>query len=237
MLSNIAHQWRQPLSIISTCSSGMSLKKEMNMLSDEELTITLEKITDITKQLSNTIDGFRSNIFEDVKTQCNLAEFIQNTINSKIYLFNQNNITLVQELDKSIEIITLPNSLQQSLLNILINSIEVLGNINEDKFIFINLFLKEDEIHITIKDNGGGIEQKSLQKVFEPYFTTKHKKQGIGLGLTNVYNNITTNLHGKVKVENKRFSYNEVDYKGAQVNIVFNYSMAKIDNEKNTSFL
>jgi len=237
MLSNIAHQWRQPLSIISTCSSGMSLKKEMDMLSDEELTETLEKITDITKQLSNTIDGFKSNIFEDIKTQCNLAEFIQNTINSKIYLFNQNNITLVQDLDNSIEIITLPNSLQQSLLNILINSIEVLGSIDEDKFIFVNLFLQEDEIHIIIKDNGGGIEQKSLQKVFEPYFTTKHKKQGIGLGLTNVYNNITTNLHGKVKVENKRFSYNEVDYKGAQVNIILNYSMAKVGNEKNISFL
>jgi len=236
MLSNIAHQWRQPLSIISTCSSGMSLKKEMNILTDEELSENLERITDITDQLSHTIDGFKSNIFEDIKTKCNLAEFIRNTVNSKSYLFEQNNISIIQDLNEDIEIITLPNSLQQSLLNILINSIEVLDNIKGEKLIFIDLYIKDDLITISIKDNGGGIEQKNLHKVFEPYFTTKHKKQGIGLGLTNVYNNVVTNLHGKVKVDNKRFSYEETSYKGTQVKITLNYSMSKSFDAKNISF-
>jgi len=222
MLSNIAHQWRQPLSIISTCSSGMSVKKEMDILTDEELIENLEKITETTKQLSHTIDGFKGDIFEDVKTKCNLSEFISNTVNSKLYLFQQNDITLVQNLDKEIEIVTLPNSLQQSLLNVLINSIEALSTISIPKYIFIDLFLEDNFINITIKDNAGGIEAKNLHKVFEPYFTTKHKKQGIGLGLTNVYNNVITNLHGKVKIENKRFSYEDCDYTGTQINITLN---------------
>jgi len=228
MLSNIAHQWRQPLSIISTCSSGMSLKKEMNILTDDELTQNLERITEITSQLSNTIDGFKNNIFEDVKTKCNLSEFIINTINSKSYLFDQNKITLIQNFDDSIEIITLPNSLQQSLLNILINSIEALEKTTTNKFIFVDLYLKDDLITITIKDNAGGMEQKNLHKVFEPYFTTKHKKQGIGLGLTNVYNNVVTNLHGKVKVENKRFMHDNIECKGTEVTIRMNYNIAKL---------
>jgi len=228
MLSNIAHQWRQPLSIISTCSSGMSLKKEMNILTDEELILNLEKITEITGQLSDTIDGFKGNIFEDIKTKCNLSEFIRNTINSKSYLFDQNKITLIQNFDDSIEIITLPNSLQQSLLNILINSIEALEKTTTNKFIFVDLYLKDDLITITIKDNAGGMDQKNLQKVFEPYFTTKHKKQGIGLGLTNVYNNIVSNLHGKVKVENKRFIHENIEYKGTEVTIRMNYNIAKL---------
>jgi len=236
MLSNIAHQWRQPLSIISTCSSGMSLKKEMGILTDEELSENLEKITEITIQLSNTIDGFRSNIFEDIKTKCNLAEFIRNTINSKSYIFEQNNITLIQDFDDTIEIITLPNSLQQSLLNILINSIEALENITGDKFIFIDLYLQDDLVTISIKDNAGGIEQQDIQKVFEPYFTTKHQKQGIGLGLTNVYNNVVTNLHGKIKLDNRRFTYKEIDYKGTQVTITLNYSLSKPYNDKDLRF-
>ncbi len=230
MLSNIAHQWRQPLSIISTCSSGMSVKKEMDILTDEELTENLERITEITKQLSNTIDGFRNNIFEDVKTKCNLSEFIRNTINSKSYIYDQNNITIVQNLDESIEIITLPNSLQQSLLNILINSIEALEKTTVTKFIFVDLYLEDDLITITIKDNAGGMEAKNLHKVFEPYFTTKHKKQGIGLGLTNVYNNVVTNLHGKVKVENKRFVHEDIEYKGTEVTIRMNYNISKLND-------
>ena len=236
MLSNIAHQWRQPLSIISTCSSGMSLKKEMGILTDEELSENLEKITEITIQLSNTIDGFRSNIFEDIKTKCNLAEFIRNTINSKSYIFEQNNITLIQDFDDTIEIITLPNSLQQSLLNILINSIEALESITGEKFIFIDLYLQDDLVTISIKDNAGGIEQQDIQKVFEPYFTTKHQKQGIGLGLTNVYNNVVTNLHGKIKLDNRRFTYKEIDYKGTQVTITLNYSLSKPYNDKDLRF-
>jgi len=236
MLSNIAHQWRQPLSIISTCSSGMSVKKEMDILTDEELVITLEKITEITNQLSNTIDGFRSNIFEDIKTKCNLSEFIRNTVNSKSYLFQQNNITIVQDLDETIEIITLPNSLQQSLLNILINSLEALDSITADKYIFIDLSVQDDFINIIIKDNGGGIEQQNIQKVLEPYYTTKHKKQGIGLGLTNVYNNIVTNLHGKIKVDNKKFIYKESEYKGTQVIITLNYTVSKPYDAKKLSF-
>ena len=236
MLSNIAHQWRQPLSIISTCSSGMSLKKEMDILTDDELINTLDKITEITDQLSHTIDGFRSSVFEDLKTKCNIAEFIQNTVNSKSYLFEQNDIIIIKDLDESIEIITLPNSLQESILNILINSIEALEDIQGKKFIFIDLFHLDEVITIRIKDNGGGIEQKNLQKVFEPYFTTKHKKQGIGLGLTNVYNNVVTNLHGKVKIENKRFIHNDIEYKGTEVNIRMNYNISNTNDKNNIIF-
>jgi len=170
--------------------------------------------------------GFRNNIFDDVKTKCNLAEFIRNTINSKSYIFDQKKITVVQNLDENIEIVTLPNSLQQSILNILINSIEALELVQTSKYIIIDLYLKDETVYIVVKDNGKGIEQSNISKVFEPYFTTKHKKQGIGLGLTNVYNNIVTNLDGKIKVENIRFEYDQKEHQGVQVMISLNYNLS-----------
>ena len=219
MISNIAHQWRQPLSIISTCSSGLFVKKEMGILEDKELYENLDKITEITNQLSNTIDSFRDNIFNDVKTYSNLSKFIQNTIESKSNLFKQKDIQIISNLDEKIYIDLLPNSLQQSLLNILLNAMEALENLDIDKYIFVNLERNKNLIIITIQDNGGGISENEIHKVFEPYFTTKHNKQGIGLGLTNVYNNVITNLQGKVKVENSLCTIKDKKYKGVKVTI------------------
>lgn len=219
MISNIAHQWRQPLSIISTCSSGLSVKKELGILKDEELFENLERITEVTNQLSNTLEIFRNNIFNDVAIECNLADFITNTIESKSNLFKEKHIAIIENLEQNIYLFILPNSLQQSLLNIITNSIDALEKIEQERYIFIALKKIDNTIVITIKDNGGGIEPEELHKVFEPYFTTKHKKQGIGLGLTNVYNNIITNLQGKVEVNNSQFQYKEKDYIGVEVTI------------------
>jgi len=224
MISNIAHQWRQPLSMISTCSSGLSVKKEMGILEDAELYENLDKITEITNQLSNTIESFRGNIFNDVKIHSNLALFIQNTIESKSNLFKQKGIQIITNLEDDVITYILPNSLQQSLLNILTNAMEVLENIPNDRYIFVNLHKKEDEIIITIQDSGGGMKEDDIHKAFEPYFTTKHKKQGIGLGLTNVYNNIITNLQGKIEIENAIILYESKEYKGLKVTITLNKS-------------
>ena len=222
MISNIAHQWRQPLSMISTCSSGLSVKKEMGILEDTELYEKLEKITEITTQLSNTIESFRGNVFDDISTECNLAHFIQNIIESQSNLLKQKNIEVIQNLENEITTYIFPNSLQQSLVNILTNAIEILENIPNNKYIFVNLHKIDDEIIITIEDNGGGMKTEDIYKAFEPYFTTKHKKQGIGLGLTNVYNNIITNLQGKIEIENAIVSYKNEKYKGLKVTITLN---------------
>jgi len=222
MISNIAHQWRQPLSMISTCSSGLSVKKEMGILEDTELYEKLEKITEITTQLSNTIESFRGNVFDDISTECNLAHFIQNIIESKSNLLKQKNIQIIQNLENEITTYIFPNSLQQSLVNILTNAIEILENIPNNKYIFVNLHKIDNEIMITIEDNGGGMKTEDIHKAFEPYFTTKHKKQGIGLGLTNVYNNIITNLQGKIEIENAIVSHKNEKYKGLKVTITLN---------------
>ncbi|MBP6713398.1 MAG: histidine kinase, partial [Aliarcobacter sp.] len=92
---------------------------------------------------------------------------------------------------------------------------------NEEKYIFIDVYKdSENEIYIVIKDNAGGINKEFIDKVFEPYFTTKHKSQGTGIGLYMTEEIISKHLNGRIFVKNKEFTYKDKDYVGAQFTIV-----------------
>ncbi|WP_417333617.1 transporter substrate-binding domain-containing protein [Halarcobacter sp.] len=204
MIGNIAHQWRQPLSTISTAASGLKIQKEFDTLSDEMLINSLDTITRTTQFLSQTINDFQNYIKDDKKR----VPFIVNDSFEKVLSildtsFINHNIEVKKEIE-NIEINSYQNELNQVLLNIFANSKDALKELdkNKEKYIFIKVFKKNNNAIIEIIDNGGGIKKELLEKVFEPYFTTKHKSQGTGLGLYMTHKIITESMKGKIQIEN-----------------------------------
>jgi signal transduction histidine kinase len=86
---------------------------------------------------------------------------------------------------------------------------------NNTKLIFVNIYEKDNNAIISIYDNAGGIENSIIDKIFEPYFTTKHKAQGTGIGLYMSNEIITKHMNGQIIVYNKEFIYENILYKGA----------------------
>jgi len=217
MIGNIAHQWRQPLSVISTAATGVIVQHEFNMLKDTMLIESMETIDKNAQYLSKTIDDFRDFIKgdSDEKVVFNLKEEIEKCLDIENPILKQNNMEVILDLDESIEINSFPNGLVQSLINIINNSKDALKEKKEEKYIFITTKKNDKDIDIIIKDNGGGIPENIINKVFEPYFTTKHQSQGTGLGLHMTYNIIKDGLNGSISVKNTEYNYNGLDCKGA----------------------
>ena len=225
MIGNIAHQWRQPLSVISTCASGLRLNLELGLDNKEVVSSSLARIVDTTSELSSTIESFRNFTFQDKLSEFNLSAIINKTIENEKYILDENNIKMIIELDDEINLNNLPNSLIQALQNIIKNSKEALNIIKSKKLIFINTFIKDNEVHIQIKDNAGGIEKEHIGKIYEPYFTTKHQANGIGLGLNITYKLICDSMRGKIKTHNIDYDYENKTYKGALTNITLPFSL------------
>ncbi|RXK02287.1 hypothetical protein CRV02_05460 [Arcobacter sp. CECT 8989] len=215
MLGNIAHQWRQPLSAISTLASGIRVKKEVGEISNEDLDKDLQAIVTSTKLLSNTIDDFRNYYSKDK----HIKEFkIEDTLNNVLSLISANldnkEIELIFSID-DVSINSYENELIQVLLNILNNAKDALLERETPRYIFITIKKQKENVLLEIYDNAGGIKKDVIDRVFEPYFTTKFKSQGTGIGLYMTKNIIDSNLKGKIEVENKSFTYHDQKFKGA----------------------
>lgn len=214
MIGNIAHQWRQPLSFISTASSGIKLQKEFGDISDKDMNNTLDSITETTKFLSQTIDDFQ-NYLKDDKTR---REFdINNSINKILNITKgsivNNYINVSSNLDEGLYIYGYENELNQALLNIVNNAKDALSEIDKnDRFLFIKTSKMNNEILIEIIDNAGGIKPEVLSKIFDPYFTTKHKSQGTGLGLYMTHKMITESMNGEIKILNVSHTFGNIEF-------------------------
>ena len=221
MIENIAHQWRQPLSVISTISSSLKIKKEMNMLDDKEFYEALQSINRTSQHLSNTIDDFR-NFFSPNKemNKFYISELIKKSKDLIKSRFDKFNIKVIENID-DIEILSYQNELFQVILNLFSNSIDVLSsNEIEDKIIHIKIYQDENNLCIEFLDNGGGIKDEFINRVFEPYFTTKHKSQGTGIGLYMSLQIVTKHLNGEISVKNDTFIENNIAYFGAKFTIL-----------------
>jgi signal transduction histidine kinase len=222
MIGNIAHQWRQPLSVISTSATGMKLQKEFNNLSDEQFFQYCDNINENAQFLSQTIDDFRNFIQGDVRpVKFNLKNDTDSFIKLVDGTIKRYNIQVILELEENINIQGYPNELIQCFINIFNNSKDALvANTSEDKrYIFISEFNTEDQVMIIFKDNAGGIPNEVLPKIFDPYFTTKDKTQGTGLGLHITYNFIVNVMGGNIVVTNEEYIFDKKKYKGAQFKI------------------
>ena len=221
MIENIAHQWRQPLSVISTSASGLKLKKQLNILEDEELIKSIDKIVDTAKYLSDTIDDFRY-FFKPQKdkTKFSLAKNIEKSLSFLEATLKENSIKV--EFDyEDIDIIAYETELMQVFINIISNSKDAfIEKKIKDRVIFISIKNFPNRILIEIKDNAGGVEEDILDKVFEPYFTTKHQYNGTGIGLYMSNQIIKTHLNGDIFMKNCSFKYKNIEQKGVITTII-----------------
>lgn len=215
MIANIAHQWRQPLSIISTSATGIKIQKEMGILDDASEIKSLDCINENAQYLSNTIEDFRDFFKKSkIKSFINLDKLLEKTLKLILTRLKNKEITIVKN-NLDIEFETYEREMIQVFINIINNSIDALENKDYDKFIFFETQKFEDKIIIKIKDNAGGIEENILDRIFEPYFTTKESKQGTGIGLYMCNEIIVKHLHGKILVSNESFEYKNQKYIGS----------------------
>ena len=204
LLENIAHQWRQPLSIVSSLSSSMLLQFKYAEPSKEELNSSFEKIFETTQKLSNTIDDLK-NFFD--KNEEIVTFEIGTTIEKAVNLFNikleVNEVKVEFEKDENCILEGKESEFIQVILNILNNSFDAFKHKNiKNKIIRINTNIEDNFLKIVISDNAGGANSNVLDKMFELYFTTKHKAIGTGIGLYMVYQIITYHLKGRVYARN-----------------------------------
>ncbi|MDD2895707.1 MAG: transporter substrate-binding domain-containing protein [Aliarcobacter sp.] len=220
MIENIAHQWRQPLSLISTAATGAKLKKDFKQLSDEDFYETMDIINNSAQHLSSTIDDFR-NFFNNDKQTTTFD--INVPIEKVLYLVSsklKNREIVIVKNTQEINILGLSNEFIQVLLNILNNALDAFKEYNsKDKLIFIDAYKKDKKLILKIRDNAGGIKEEIISRIFEPYFTTKHQSQGTGIGLYMSTEIIEKHMHGSLTASNEEYTYNNIRCKGAQFTI------------------
>jgi len=200
MISNIAHQWRQPINRIN-----LSLDVVEEIIKDEKIdNPIINKRIDNSKKniqyMSQTIDDF-SNFFSPNKSKSKFE--IDNVVQKALNLIQSrtNGINIEVKVDKDIEFYGFENEFIQILLVILNNAIDnfELTKIEEKD---ISIFTQKDKnnIKLSICDNGGGIDKKNINYIFDPYFSTKFKTQGTGIGLYMAKTLIETSMNGKLSV-------------------------------------
>jgi signal transduction histidine kinase len=207
MIGNISHQWRQPLSAISSIASGIKLEYHLDKNSLDHLPKKMDMVVTKANYLSQTIDTFRNFIKEKkerktvvLQDRIELAlQIVESTLVDK-------HIKLIKDIDYNDKVmITLVlGELSQVIINIINNAKDaILDNNIQDGYIKLSLNTNDkEEAVIIIEDNGGGIEENVLKQIFEPYFTTKHQSQGTGLGLYMSYKIIVESLKGKLYAQN-----------------------------------
>ncbi len=224
MLENIAHQWRQPLSVISTAASGLQLAKETGRNMDESRELdTLSLINDTAQNLSKTINDF-SDFFkpDKEKTRFLIQQCYSQSIKILESKLQSDHIQIIENIE-DLSLFSYRNSMIQVFINIFNNAKDILEKVqNQPRLIMIDIFKENDKLVILIKDNGGGVPLEIMDKIFEPYFTTKHKSQGTGIGLYMVKEIVEKHLMGTIEVSNVKVPYENKTYLGAEFKVVLN---------------
>lgn len=205
MISMIAHQWRQPLAIIGMISDNISLDLQFDTLDRTQLAESLESITSQVKYLSQTIDDFRQFFLPNKnKEKILLQEVLESSLQIIGKSLSNHNISIHKEYNDTTPIDVYKNELIQVFINLLKNA--------QDAFIEtkpqeaqITLKTQENDryVEVFIQDNAGGIAKDFVHKIFDPYFTTKSKKNGTGLGLYISKTIIEEHSCGNLAVENR----------------------------------
>jgi len=225
LLGNIAHHWRQPLNVMATGVTSIQIRKEMDTLDDEFIDQTCNLVNENAQYLSKIIDDFSSYVNDEkVLKEFNLKKNIEDFLSLVTTLIDENKINIILDLEEDINIKSFPNELIQSFMNLFSNSKDALQNIEGNRYIFIQTYMQNDEVVICFKDNAGGVDLSIIDKIFQPYITTKHKSKGIGLSLNMTYDLITKSMGGTIKIENENFTYEQKEYTGAKAVIRLNKS-------------
>lgn len=206
MLGNIAHQWRQPLNNVSLILHFLRDNYKNEKVSEEQIDKFMNRANKHIEYMSDTIDDFR-NFYKPSKSKNEF--YIKECIDTLLQMirnqFEDENIT-IDFNSEDIKIINYENELKQALLNILNNAKDAIQTKKQsqkfDAKIEINAKEIDNKLKLEISNNGGEIDTQIIDRIFEPYFTTKFEDQGTGIGLYMTKSIIETNMKGKIEVEN-----------------------------------
>jgi C4-dicarboxylate-specific signal transduction histidine kinase len=187
MIANIAHQWRQPLNSLSALHTVLMMDYEDNeKLTQEEIAQFKEESSQFIHKMSSTIDDFR-NFFSPTKEKelFVVSDAIKESIKFVKDSYRDSNVELIDRTqDEDTQMCSHKNELMQVIMILLNNSRDaVVSNKRNKPQVIVDLVHKNEKIEIHVKDNGGGIDDDIMDRIFEPYFTTKFKSDGTGVGL------------------------------------------------------
>lgn len=204
MIGNIAHQWRQPLNILGLTIQQLPLFYDLGEFSREFLDENVNSSMGLIQHMSQTIDDFRNYFRPDkAKVEFKVHEAIENTLAllDGSLLNPQIAVEIVTKDDPVIY--GYRNEFSQVLLNILNNAKDALTEREiDDRRVTITVFAEGNKSVITVADNAGGIPEKIMGKIFDPYFTTKGPQLGTGVGLFMSKTIIEKNMGGRLSVRN-----------------------------------
>ena len=204
MISNIAHQWRQPLNTLGLIAQELQVMFRRGQVSSGYLDASVKRIMEILQYMSNTIDDFRF-FFRPAKAKVpfRVLEVIEKTLSLLRGSFDTSGIKSRIEPAEDLQIYGYPNEFSQVLLNILNNAKDAfLSRGTAQPLVTIGLKREQGKAVLTITDNAGGIPEEIIDKIFEPYFTTKGPEQGTGVGLFMCKTIIEKNMNGALGAEN-----------------------------------
>ena len=222
MLGSISHQWRQPLNNVQLILHFIRDNYDKKNFSKESLDDYINRAKRQIEYMSQTIDDFR-NFYKPSKSKnsFDLESSIKTTLKIVEDQFDNNDIKIELFCKEKIVLNSYENELKQSILNILNNAKDAIFQRREKESFkaLINIVVKKvagskvkDDIEnfdskknfaiISIQNNGGNIDEKIIDRIFEPYFTTKFETQGTGIGLYMSKIIIEKNLKGKISVKN-----------------------------------
>ena len=204
MIGNIAHQWRQPLNAIGILAQNLRVYFKSQELKIDNIESNIKKIMELIFFMSGTIDDFR-NFFRPDKEKMDF--YIKDSIEKTLGIIGTNikndSIGVEVNTEEDLMVAGYPNEYSQVLLIILSNAKDAFKEKNiTNSLIKISLFKENDKSVVTITDNAGGIDPKLINKIFDPYFTTKKTGTGIGLYMSKII--IEKNMGGKLTVKNQK---------------------------------
>jgi CheY-like chemotaxis protein len=187
MIDAVAHQWRQPLSIIQITMSNLSIKYKLDEnISGDLINEVTSSINAQVRHMDETINVFRNYLRPNDKIKnVNLKSLIEGMILLIEHDLNNNSINLNYHCIDSLYINCVVDELKHVLLNIVNNSKDafIQNNIKGNRYIDIKVSLNSDKLFIFIEDNAGGISNEIIQHIFDANFTTKKDSGGTGIGL------------------------------------------------------
>lgn len=206
MIGNIAHQWRQPLNAIGLMIYDLTDAYKYGELTPDYLAKSEQKIRNVLDHMSATIDDFR-NFFKPNKEKqfFKLNEMINSYVSFVNTTFKNAGVVLNTDIEHDILIYGYANEFAQVILNIVNNAKDAVIEKNiTNPGILIKGKKENDKAIITITDNGGGVPDTIIFKIFDPYFSTKEEGKGTGIGLYMSKTIVEKNMGGSLQVENVR---------------------------------
>lgn len=206
LLLDISHHWRQPLSVITSISSGIQIEQQFEVLDIQSLDEKMQEITNNAQYLSDTIEDFNSY----VNSKDELEKFyIKSQLNSILSMMESeldgNFIKVIKKYQdkEDFSIYSFKKGFIQICMGILQNAKDALIDLKSlNKTVEVDYEIINNKLILTIEDNAGGIEESIIGKIFDPYFTTKHKSQGRGLSLFNAKKITDEIIDGEIYVKN-----------------------------------